>query len=65
MDCVIAPENCVGPTASEYTLPEESLTEVTVEELSFQPTTTTFKSPAICALENSTETEDAEGWGVA
>src|SRR5882762_3835257 len=46
----------VGPTARVYTLPEVSVTELTAAVASFQPTTTTFRFPAVCAAVNVTDT---------
>src|SRR5262245_36683799 len=49
MDCVARPLMTVGPTARVYTLPRLSVTDVTCALASFQPTTTTFRFPAVCA----------------
>lgn len=42
-----------------------SVTELTVAVVSFQPTTTTFKSPAVCADAYLTATEACAVCGVA
>jgi hypothetical protein len=39
----------VGPIARLYVFPTLSFTDCTVVVVSFQPTTTTFISPAVCA----------------
>ena len=50
--------------ASWYALPALSVTEVTVEVASFQPTATTFVLPAVCALVYATGTLAYFVWGV-
>jgi hypothetical protein len=42
-----------------------SVTEVTVEVVSFHPTATTFRSPAVCAAGNLTVTDAESACGVA
>src|SRR5438876_11907791 len=51
----------VGPRATAYTLELVSLTDCTRAVASFQPTTITFRFPAVCADANGTVTVD---WGV-
>src|SRR5437660_2021629 len=56
MDCDATPEITVGPTARVYVLPFWSVTPVTVVLLSFHPTTTTFRLPAVCTAVNGMPT---------
>jgi len=46
-------------------LPRLSVTAVTVEVVSFHPTTTTFKFPAVCAVVYVTATDALAVCGVA
>src|SRR5512147_2862731 len=55
----------VGPRASLYVLPDVSLTELTRDVVSFHPTTTMFRSPAVCAPGKATDTEAVGDCGVA
>ena len=55
----------VGPTALAYALPLLSVTVLTVVVLSFQPTTTTFRSPAVWAAVKGTLTVVCELCGTA
>src|SRR6185295_909681 len=64
MLCVPRPACMVGPTARTYALPLVSVTEATVEVASFQPTTTTLRSPAVCAEMNGTVTDVGDDCGV-
>src|SRR4051794_38892338 len=65
MDWVSEPANSVGPTADWYAFPLLSVTDTIRAVVSFQPTTTTFRSPAACAALNGTLTLAAELCGVA
>src|SRR5580658_6088572 len=60
MALVPSPVNCVGPTASVYTFPFESVTELIVDVVSYHPMITTFRSPCVCASENVADTGLAE-----
>src|SRR5258707_5456486 len=65
MDCVMAPGWMVGPTAETYEFPIVSLSDATVAEVSLEPTTTTFRLPAVCAPLNGTATVIMGVCGVA
>src|SRR5713101_7416141 len=58
------PEKAVGPTARTYVLPFVSVTVFTVDVASFQPTTTTFKSPAVWAPVYVVATDDEVAVGL-
>src|SRR5712692_4299235 len=60
MDWLKEPDNSVGPTASAYMFPLVSVSEVTVAAVSFHPTMTTFRSPAVCAPVYTAATCDAD-----
>jgi len=55
----------MGAAAKAYVFPTESVTELTVAVESFQPTTTTFRFPAVCAPAYVTVTEVSVPCGVA
>jgi len=55
----------VGPIARAYEFPWLSVTVFTVEVASFQPTTTMFRSPAVCAPGKATDTVAVDDCGVA
>jgi len=55
----------VGPTARLYVLPRESLTELTTLAVSFHPTITTFRFPAVCAPGYATVTVVCDVCGTA
>src|SRR4051812_10239098 len=65
MLCVAKADLSVGPTASAYTLPSESCTDCTEPDALFQPTTTTFKFPAVCNREYVTDTVPGDDCGTA
>src|SRR5437763_7852300 len=58
MPCATKLPFLVGPTASVYALPAESVIVLTVEVPSPQPTMTTLRSPAFCALVSVVATDD-------
>src|SRR4051794_2499344 len=58
MPCETKVPFLVGPTASVYELPAESVMELTVDVPSPQPTMTTLRSPGFCALANVVATDD-------
>src|SRR6266851_7524914 len=60
MDWLKEPDSSVGPTASAYMFPLVSVSEVTVAAVSFHPTMTTFRSPAVCAPVYTAATCDAD-----
>jgi hypothetical protein len=55
----------VGPTALTYILPLLSVTELTVAVLLFQPTTITFRLPALWAAVKGTATLVGDDCGTA
>jgi hypothetical protein len=55
----------VGPTARVYWFKLLSVTEFTVEVVSFHPTTTMFRFPAVCATAYVTGTDAVGVRGVA
>src|SRR6266704_126270 len=65
MACEAVPACTMGAAAKAYVFPTESVTELTVAVESFQPTTTTFRFPAVCAPAYVTVTEVSVPCGVA
>src|SRR2546425_12135306 len=65
MACEAVPACTMGAAAKAYVFPTESVTELAVAVESFQPTTTTFRFPAVCAPAYVTVTEVNVPCGVA